>query len=197
MEGSHPMSSEIFILVAGQNSRYSRTSQKAMLRAKRKGDGSHLLSLSYRADRSLLVIPAVQLATLHHERHLLQDRDVGEGIAWNSNDVREISRFEGADLILPAEKFCAVQKIGLERGKGSQAILHYQHEFASLGAVGKWADVGADGHRYACGELLAKFLGMEVLHAMFAFGLRGAGGMVGEIFGDGEGGDGEDLFFAH
>ncbi len=85
-------------------------------------------------------------------------------------------------------------RIGLERGKRSPAVLHYQLEFASLRAVRKWADVGADGHRYASGELLAKFLCVEVLHAVFAFGLSGSGGVAGEIFGDGECGNGEDLF---
>ena len=143
------------------------------------------------------MIAAIDCSTLHHEADFLQDADIGERIARNSNDICQIAGFEGADLILPAEEFCAVEEVGLESGERGHAVFNHQVKFAGLGAVGKGTDVGADGHWDPGCELLAKFLGVEVLHAVFALRLSGGGSVVGEIFRNRESWDGEDLFFAH
>ncbi len=63
--------------------------------------------------------------------------------------------------------------------------------------MGKRADVGAHGEGHAGGELLFEFLRVEIEELAIARALRGRGGVVGEIFEDGESGHGEDLFFAH
>ena len=139
------------------------------------------------------MISAVDPAGFHHEADLLQDAYVGEGVAGNSNDICEIAWLESADLILPTEKFRAVEEIGLKSGERRHAIFNHEAKFAGLRAVREWTDIGAYSHGYASGELLAKFLGVEVLHAVFAFALRGRGGVIGEVFGDRERGDGEDF----
>src|SRR5580700_6304097 len=106
------------------------------------------------------MIAAIDCSTFHHEADFLQDADIGERIARNSNDICEIARFEGADLILPAEEFCAVEEVGLESSERGHAVFNHQDKFAGLCAVREWADVGADGHWDAGCELLAKFLGV-------------------------------------
>ena len=100
-------------------------------------------------------------------------------------------------MVLPAEEFGAVEKAGLERFEGFHAVLHHEHVFASLRAVGERADIGTDRHGNAGGELFAKLLGVEFEEFVFLGTEAGLEGMLGEIFGDDEGGNGENLFFLH
>ncbi len=142
-------------------------------------------------------LSAVDYAALHDEIHFLENVNVVERIAGDGDDIGEIAGLECAYLILPAEQFCAVEKVRLQRGERRHSVFHHEIEFASLRAVREWADIGANSHRYACGELFAKFLAVKVEQLVAALDGSGIGGVVSKIFGDGEGGDGEDLFFAH
>ena len=59
------------------------------------------------------------------------------------------------------------------------------------------ADVGTHGDGNSGGELLLELLRVVGDELLLERGHAGRDGMLGEIFGDGESGDGEDLFFAH
>ena len=74
----------------------------------------------------------------------------------------EIAGLERADLILPAEQFCAVHGAGLDGRQRRHSVFHHQHEFAGLRAVREWADVGAHGDGHAGGELPFEFAGVKV-----------------------------------
>src|SRR6266436_8734503 len=123
-----------------------------------------------RVNDFLWMIAAIDCAAFHHEADLFENADVGKRIAGNSNDICEIAGFESADLILPSEEFRAVEEAGLKGGKRGHSVFNHEVKFAGLRTVGKGTDVGANCHWDTGGELLAKFLGVEVLHAVFAFG---------------------------
>ena len=123
--------------------------------------------------------------------------DVVEGIARDRDDVGEIAGLEVADFVLPAEEFGAVQQPGLKRLERLHAVLHHKHVLASLCPVRERANIGADGERNSGSELSAKLLGVIFEEFVLFRTEAGLEGMLGEILGDGEGGDSENLFFLH
>ena len=71
----------------------------------------------------------------------MYDGDVLEWVAGDGDDVRVVAGLQRADLILPAQQFCAVQRSGLERGQRRHTEFHHQHKFTGLRAMRKRADV--------------------------------------------------------
>ncbi len=136
-------------------------------------------------------------SAFHDEADAGGGGDVGEGVAVDGDDVGEEPGFELADLAGPAEEFGSVEEVGAEDVEGGHAVLVHEDEFAGLGAVGEGADVGADGEGDAGGDLALELLDVEgQLSALGGFA-GFAPGVVGEVFGDLEGGDGGDLFPFH
>src|SRR5580693_2967534 len=69
-------------------------------------------------------------AALHYEAYFCCYADVLERIAGDGDDVREVALFQSADLILPAEDFCAVEHICLQHGERLHSVLRHEDEFA-------------------------------------------------------------------
>ena len=141
--------------------------------------------------------PAVDGTAFHDERDASESADVFDRIAWDGDNICEIARLERADFVLPTEELCPIQKSGLEHVERFHTVLRHQDVLPRLRAVGKGADVRADSHGHTGSELLAEFLNVQIVELMLALGSRGSRGMVGEIFGDRKGGNGEDLLLLH
>jgi len=136
-------------------------------------------------------------AIFHDEGDVGDGGDVGEGVGGDGDDVGEEAGLELADLVFPAEEARAVEEAGAESVGGGHAVLHHKFEFAGLGAVGEWADVRSEGHGDSGGELFAELGSMEGEQVALALGGGWSLGVGGEVLGNGEGGDGVDLFVMH
>jgi hypothetical protein len=58
--------------------------------------------------RFLFRAVGVNFATLHHENYFFHNRDVGQGIAVDRNDVGKFSRIDAADIFIASGQFSAV-----------------------------------------------------------------------------------------
>ncbi len=136
-------------------------------------------------------------SALHDEADAGSGGDVGEGVSVDCDDVGVEARFELADLSIPTEELCAVEEVGAENVGARHAVLLHEDEFAGLGAVREGADVRADGEGDTGGELAFELGDVEGdLGARLCLaGL--VGGVIGEVFRDGEGRHGVDGFGLH
>src|SRR5215469_7965 len=156
-----------------------------------------LRSLLPERTHSRLRLLAIDDSVFHNKAYLFQRGDVLKRVAGDGNHIGEITRLERADLAIPTEEFSAIDQVRLQRGERRHSVFHHENKFPRLGSMGKWTDVGAEGHGHARSQLLAEFLCVEVQHLVLPLRLRRTGSMICEIFGNGKRGYGGDLFLAH
>ena len=56
----------------------------------------------HQLSRLTLVGGVLRRAAQHHERHSLQHGEILQRITWHRDDVSELARLDGADVVLPA-----------------------------------------------------------------------------------------------
>ncbi len=100
-------------------------------------------------------------------------------------------------VVLPVEQPGAIEQIGLEHIERLHAVFHHQLQFARLGAVGKGPDIGTNCHGHAVLQLAVKLLHVIVEDLVLLRRRLRRAGVGGKILGDGKGGNGVDLPFAH
>src|SRR5580658_1598842 len=71
-------------------------------------------------------------AAFHHKSDFLQDVDVGQWVAGNRDNVRQVAVLECANLAFPAEELGCVDGSGLNGCQRRQSVLHHELEFARL-----------------------------------------------------------------
>src|SRR5580704_9711597 len=106
----------------------------------------------------------VDHTALHDEADVLNRADVLQRISWHCDDVGEIPGFKRSDLLFPSEQLRAIDQVCLKHRLRCQAVLHHKEQFASLRAVGKWADVRSNGHGNSSCDLLLELLNLDVEH---------------------------------
>src|SRR6202034_437203 len=120
------------------------------------------------------------------------DADVCERVSRDGDDIGEITGLQRADLPLPAEYLCAVDRAGLKSREWRHAVLDHELEFTGLRAVREGTNVGTHGDGDAGGKLLREILRVYFQPVAFARALRRRGRVIGEILDDGERRHGED-----
>ena len=87
----------------------------------------------------------VDHARLHDERHFRHELDVGQRVAGHGDEVGELARLDGAEVLLNPEELRPLECGGLDGLHGGHAGLDHIAEFLRVLAVWRHALVGAEG----------------------------------------------------